>query len=88
MSSKCSGCGFYKNTCQCRKDDNYCGGCKRVISDCRCGSTHHDHWRYDNPNLDKFDNDEPCNISNDGNHSDGGNYSDGGNGSDGGNDDD
>ena len=97
MSSKCSGCGYYKTACQCRKDDNYCGFCHRVISDCRCGSSHHDHWRYDNPKLDTFDNDKPCNGPvvdgrygdfNDGNHSDGGNYSDGGNGSDGGNDDD
>ena len=96
MSSKCSGCGYYKTACQCRKDDNYCI-CGRVISDCRCPRDHHDHWSYDNRKLDKFDNDDPCNDpvedgrydnGNDGNHSDGGNYSAGGNGSDGGNDDD
>ena len=56
MSDKCSGCGYYKTACQCRKDDNYCGQCGRVISDCRCGSSHQDHWSYDNRNLDTFDN--------------------------------
>ncbi len=72
MSSKCPGCGFYTLACQCRIDDNYCGkhepdkedgnkhGCGRIISDCHCDN-HHDHWSYDNPNLDKFDNDDPCN---------------------------
>ena len=91
MSDKCSGCGYYKTACQCRKDDNYCGQCGRVISDCRCGSSHQDHWSYDNRNLDTFDNDNPCNGPvvdgryDDGNASDGGN--DDGNASDGGNDD-
>ena len=75
MSSKCSGCGFYTLACQCRKDDNYCGkldpdpdkdkdenshGCNRVISDCYCND-HNDHWSYDNPSTDKYDNDDPCN---------------------------
>ena len=59
MSEKCPGCGYYTLACQCRKDDNYCG-CNRVISDCHCDD-HHDHWRYDNENTDKYDNDDPCN---------------------------
>ena len=74
MSSKCPGCGFYTLACQCRIDDNYCRkmgsdnrdhphpGCDRVISDCRCDD-HHDHWSYDNPSTDKYDNDDPCNQS-------------------------
>ena len=95
MSSKCSYCGYYKTACQCRKDDNYCGHCHRVISDCSC-RCHNDHWRYDNPKLDTFDNDNPCNGpvvdgrygdygGNDGGNESGGN-DDGGNDS-GGNDD-
>ena len=80
MSSKCSGCGFYKTACQCRKDDNLCGCCGRVISDCSCG--HKDHWSYDNKNLDTFDNDDPCNGPVvDGRYDDGGN--DGNDGDDG-----
>ena len=69
MSGKCPGCGFYNLACQCRKDDNYCGkiddydthgnGCDRVISDCHC--EHNDHYSYDNPNTDKYDNDDTCN---------------------------
>ena len=50
--SKCSWCGYYKTACQCRKDDNRCGHCGRMISDCTCDSSHTDHWRYNNPNLD------------------------------------
>ena len=48
MSSKCPGCGFYTLACQCNKDDNYCGRCGRVISDCRCDD-HHDHYTYGQP---------------------------------------
>ena len=74
MSEKCSGCGYYTLACQCRKDDNYCGkiededkkehthGCDRVISDCRCDD-HNDHYSYDNAETDKYDNDDPCNLS-------------------------
>ena len=70
MSEKCSGCGYYTLACQCRKDDNYCRdfgknrGCDRVISDCRCDD-HNDHWSNDNDNTDKYDNDDPCNQSED-----------------------
>ena len=59
MSSKCPGCGYYTLACQCRKDDNYCR-CDRVISDCHCDD-HNDHWTYDNPSSDKYDNDDTCN---------------------------
>ena len=45
MSDKCSGCGYYTLACQCKKDDNYCGCCHRVISDCRCND-HNDHYSY------------------------------------------
>ena len=65
MSDKCSGCGFYTLACQCRKDDNRCGGCGRMISDCTCGSSHTDHWRYDNPYTYKYENDDPCNGGSD-----------------------
>ena len=61
MSEKCSGCGYYTLSCQCRKDDNYCG-CGRVISDCHCND-HNDHYRYDNEETYKYDNDDPCNGS-------------------------
>ena len=66
MSDKCPGCGYYTLACQCRKDDNYCGhpDCQRVISDCHCDD-HNDHYRYDNASLDKYDNDDPCNLEND-----------------------
>ena len=97
--SKCSWCGYYKTACQCRKDDNRCGHYGKMISDCTCDSSHTDHWRYDNPNLDTYDNDNPCKgpvvdgrygdyKDDDGGNDGGGNYSDGGNNSDGGNDDD
>ena len=62
MSEKCSGCGYYTLACQCRKDDNYCSGCGRIISDCSC-KNHNDHYRYDNEETYKYDNDDPCNGS-------------------------
>ena len=82
MSQKCRGCGFYTLSCQCKKDDNYCGACKRIISDCRCND-HHDHYRYPYTYKDDSDHekDSPCNRSG----SDHGNNSYGGN-DDGGND--
>ena len=55
-----------------------------MISDCSFG--HKDHWRYDNKNLDTFDNDDPCNGPVvDGRYDDGGN--DGDDGDDGNEDD-
>ena len=68
--SKCPGCHYYVTACQCRKDDNYCSLCKRIISDCKC-TNHSDHYRYDNPSTYKFDNDDPCNIENDDNNNSG-----------------
>ena len=62
MSEKCPGCGYYTLACQCRKDDNYCRGCGRIISDCSCYG-HNDHYRYDNAETYKYDNDDPCNGS-------------------------
>ena len=43
-----------------RDYDTHGHGCERVISDCRCDD-HNDHYSYDNPNTDKYDNDDPCN---------------------------
>ena len=87
MSKKCPGCGFFTLACQCKKDDNYCSGYKRVISDCSCWD-HHDHYRYPYANYDDKDNDNghdsPCNRSD---SSGNGNYSSGGNDYSGGNDD-
>ena len=87
MSQKCRGCGFYTLACQCKKDDNLCGGCKRVISDCRCGDEHKYHNRYPyTTQKDDYEDekDAPCNRSyssgGDNNSYDGGNNSgDGGN---------
>ena len=88
MSKKCPGCGFFTLACQCKKDDNYCGCCNRVISDCSC--EHTNHYRYPYVSKDDSDNEKDirCNHSDsdhgnscgndDGGNSDGGN-SDGGN---------
>ena len=50
---------------QCGKDDNYCGSCNRVISDCRC-SSHHEHSSYprasDNDDYRNCNNNDNCNT--------------------------
>ena len=63
MSEKCSGCGYYTGACQCRVDDNRCRSCGKILSACTCDVNHTDHWSYDNPSTDKYDNDDPCNKS-------------------------
>ena len=85
MSKKCPGCGFFTLACQCKKDDNYCGCCNRVISDCSC--EHTNHYRYPYVSKDDSDNEKDirCNHS-DSDHGNSGGNDDGGN-SDGGNSD-
>ena len=80
MSKKCPGCGFFTLACQCKKDDNYCSGCNRVISDCCCGHSNHNRYPYASKDDSDNEKDIGCNHSD----SDHGNYSNGGN-SDGGN---
>ena len=82
MSKKCPGCGFFTLACQCKKDDNYCGCCNRVISDCSC--EHTNHYRY--PYVSKDDSDNEKDIRWNHSDSDHGNYGSGGN-DDGGNSD-
>ena len=59
MSDKCPSCGYYNLACQCKKDDNYCRCCQRVISDCRCND-HNDHYRYGDSNSKNCRGDNAC----------------------------
>ena len=65
MSKKFPGCGceFLTLACQCKKDDNYCRCCNRVISDCSCW--HENHNRYPYASKDDSDNEKDigCNHS-------------------------
>ena len=59
MSDKCPGCGYYNLACQCKKDDNYCSCCQRVISDYRCND-HNDHYRYGDSGSKNCRGDDAC----------------------------
>ena len=47
MSDKCRVCGYQNLAWQCKKDDNYCSCCGKIISNCSC--THHGHYSYEPP---------------------------------------
>jgi hypothetical protein len=57
MSEKCKGCGYYTLACQCKKDDNYCGGCNKIISNCSCKHSYHEYY----PRAQEYNNNDDNN---------------------------
>ena len=58
MSEKCKGCGYYTLACQCKKDDNYCRGCNKIISNCFCKRSYHEYY----PRAQEYNNNDENNF--------------------------